>query len=95
MHLLDKVLVVHHGYLEVAARTKLLELVLEVRVQYIDAAAQASQKVVIDLRLELEVVAEPAEDLSVVLELGQQDGLQVGHAPDELSRLIIQVLHYL
>jgi len=69
LHLLDEVLVVHDSYLEVAARAQLLELVLEVGVENVDTAAQTSQKVVVNLGLQLEVVAEPAEHLSVVLEL--------------------------
>ena len=55
LDLLDEVLVIHDGYLEVAAGAQLGELILEVGVEDVDAAAQAGQEVLVDLRLELEV----------------------------------------
>ena len=89
LHLLHKVLVIHDRYLEVATRAKLLELLLEVRGENVDTAAQASEEVLVEFAFELEVGAQPAEHLQVMTQLRQHDRLQVGHASHELIRLVV------
>ena len=91
LDLFDEVLVIHHGYLEVAAAAQLCELILEIRVKDVDTASQPCQEVIIDLGFEFEVLAEPAVDLTVIFEFCEHDGLQVGHPADELHRLLFQV----
>jgi len=71
---LDKVLVIHHGYLEVAARTQFGELVLEVLVQDVDSTSEACQEILIDLSFQLKVSVQPAVDFPIVLhQFGQHD----------------------
>ena len=70
---LDKVLVIHHGYLEVAARAQFGELVLEVLVQDVDSTSEACQEILIDLSFQLKVSVQPAVDFPIVLQFGQHD----------------------
>ena len=91
LHLLDEVLVVHYCNLELAAGAQLLELIFEVREEYIDAAAQPRQEVLIDLRFELEIVTKPSVNFTVILELGEHDGLQIWHPTNKLRCLLLKV----
>ena len=91
LDLFDEVLVIHHCYLEVVAGAKLGELILEVGVQNVDAAAQSCQKVIVNLCFQLEVGAEPPVHLLVILEFCEHDGLQVGHPAHKLHCLGLEV----
>lgn len=88
---LDEVLVIHDCYLEVVAGAQLGELVFEVGVQNVDAAAQPRQKVIVNLCFELQVGAEPPVDFLVILQLGEHDGFKVGHPAHKLHCLRLEV----
>ena len=61
LYFLDEVLVVEDCYLEVVAVAKLLKLILKVCVQFVHAATQTVQKVLVRLRLEFNVFSEVAK----------------------------------
>ena len=66
-------------------------MIFEVREEYIDAAAQPRQEVLIDLRFELEIVTKPSVNFTVILELGEHDGLQIWHPTNKLRCLLLKV----